>query len=105
MPARGHGTQAQRESSDCAYDFNLVEFGTAGKVLARKKFTQKRFLAYTANIQPLADRPGGHALAPVSSAWRYVRIAALTVVRTEYSSLRYGRQYPRQLRNFGALLG
>jgi hypothetical protein len=31
--------------------FHLVALGTAGKVLARKKFTQKQLLAYTANMQ------------------------------------------------------
>ena len=31
--------------------FHLVALGTAGKVLARKKFTQKKLLAYTANMQ------------------------------------------------------
>jgi transposase len=31
--------------------FHLVALGTAGTVLARKKFTQKQLLAYTANIQ------------------------------------------------------
>src|SRR6201988_4431208 len=31
--------------------FHLVALGTAGKVLARKKFTQKHLLAYTANMQ------------------------------------------------------
>jgi transposase len=31
--------------------FHLVALGAAGKVLARKKFTQKQLLAYTANMQ------------------------------------------------------
>jgi hypothetical protein len=31
--------------------FHLVALGTAGTVLARKKFTQKQLLAYTANMQ------------------------------------------------------
>jgi transposase len=31
--------------------FHLVALGTAGIVLARKRFTQKQLLAYTANMQ------------------------------------------------------
>src|ERR1700733_16313246 len=31
--------------------FHLVALGAAGKVLLRKKFTQKQLLAYTANLQ------------------------------------------------------
>jgi transposase len=31
--------------------FHLVALGAAGKVLMRKKFTRKRLLAYTANMQ------------------------------------------------------
>jgi hypothetical protein len=31
--------------------FHLVALGAAGKVLVRKKFTQKQLLAYTANMQ------------------------------------------------------
>jgi transposase len=31
--------------------FHLVALGTAGTVLARKKFTQKQLLAYTAKMQ------------------------------------------------------
>ena len=31
--------------------FHLVALGVAGKVLVKKKFTQKQLLAYTANIQ------------------------------------------------------
>jgi transposase len=31
--------------------FHLVALGVAGKVLARKKFTQRQLLAYTANMQ------------------------------------------------------
>ena len=31
--------------------FHLVALGAAGKVLVRKKFTQKRLLMYTANLQ------------------------------------------------------
>jgi transposase len=30
--------------------FHLVALGAAGKVLVRKKFTQKQLLAYTANM-------------------------------------------------------
>src|SRR5258708_2365631 len=39
--------------------FHLVALGAAGKVLVRKKFTQKQLLAYTANNADLSDRPGG----------------------------------------------
>jgi hypothetical protein len=39
--------------------FHLVALGTAGKVLARKKFTQKQLLAYTANMQTSLIGPGG----------------------------------------------
>ena len=31
--------------------FHLVALGTAGKVLLRKKFTQKQLLTFTANMQ------------------------------------------------------
>ncbi|HWI70271.1 MAG TPA: IS110 family transposase, partial [Nitrospiraceae bacterium] len=31
--------------------FHLVALGVAGKVLARKKFTQRQLLTYTANMQ------------------------------------------------------
>ena len=31
--------------------FHLVALGAAGKVLVRKKFTQKQLLAFTANMQ------------------------------------------------------
>jgi hypothetical protein len=43
---------------------------------------------------------GAHVFNPNLAA--YVRIAALTQVRTAYPSLRYGRQYPRPIGNFGA---
>jgi glycosidase len=43
---------------------------------------------------------GAHVFNPNSAA--YVRIAALAQVRTAYPSLRYGRQYPRPIGNFGA---
>lgn len=43
---------------------------------------------------------GAHAFNQTSSA--FVRIAALTKVRTAYPSLRYGRQYQREISNFGA---
>jgi len=43
---------------------------------------------------------GAHAFNQPSSA--FVRIAALTKVRTAYPSLRYGRQYQREISNFGA---
>jgi glycosidase len=36
------------------------------------------------------------------NAAAYVRIAALNLVRAKYPSLRYGRQYPREVSNFGA---
>ena len=32
--------------------FHLVALGAAGKLLVKKKFTQKQLLAYTANLQP-----------------------------------------------------
>ena len=31
--------------------FHLVALGTAGKVLVKKKFTQRQLLTYTANMQ------------------------------------------------------
>jgi transposase len=31
--------------------FHLVALGTAGKVLVRKKFTQRQLLTYTANLR------------------------------------------------------
>ena len=31
--------------------FHLVALGAAGKLLLKKKFTQKQLLAYTANLQ------------------------------------------------------
>lgn len=43
---------------------------------------------------------GHHCFDPASPA--YVRIAALTAVRTAFPVLRYGRQYLRQISNFGA---
>jgi glycosidase len=43
---------------------------------------------------------GAHTFNERSSA--FVRIAALTQVRTMYPSLRYGRQYQREISNFGA---
>lgn len=32
--------------------FHLVALGAAGKVLVKKKFTQRQLLTYTANLQP-----------------------------------------------------
>jgi glycosidase len=43
---------------------------------------------------------GRHCFNPQSPA--YVRIGALTATRAKYPVLRYGRQYQRQLSNFGA---
>jgi glycosidase len=43
---------------------------------------------------------GAHCFNPNSDA--FIRIAALIVVRQKYPSLRYGRQYQRPTRNFGA---
>ena len=49
--------------------FHLVALGAAGKVLVRKKFTQKQLLAYTANMQ--TSLIGLEACsAPTSSAGR-----------------------------------
>ncbi|HEX3315102.1 MAG TPA: alpha-amylase family glycosyl hydrolase [Gemmataceae bacterium] len=42
---------------------------------------------------------GQHCFDPQSSA--YVRVSALCAVRAKYPVLRYGRQYERQLSNFG----
>ena len=39
--------------------FHLVALGAAGKVIVRKKFTQKQLLAFTAKHADLADRTGG----------------------------------------------
>jgi hypothetical protein len=38
--------------------FHLVALGVAGKVLVRKKFTQKQLLTFTPNMQTITDRPG-----------------------------------------------
>jgi transposase len=50
--------------------FHLVALGTASKVLARNKFTQKQLLAYTANMQTsligLEAGSGAHFLGRVS---------------------------------------
>jgi hypothetical protein len=50
--------------------FHLVAQGTAGNVLARKKFTQKQLLAYTANMQTsligMEACSGAHFLVTVS---------------------------------------
>jgi transposase len=50
--------------------FYLVALGTASKVLARNKFTQKQLLAYTANMQTsligLEAGSGAHFLGRVS---------------------------------------
>ena len=43
--------------------FHLVALGAAGKVLVRKKFTQKRLLAYTANMQTSTSAPAQHTAA------------------------------------------
>ena len=43
---------------------------------------------------------GRHCFDPLSPA--YVRIAALIALRKTFPVLRYGRQYPRQISNFGA---
>ena len=46
--------------------FHLVALGAAGKLLVKKKFTQKQLLAYTANLQTsligLEARAGAHFL-------------------------------------------
>ena len=39
--------------------FHLVALGDNGKVLLKKKFTQKQLIAFTANMQ---TEPGGHAV-------------------------------------------
>ena len=38
--------------------FHVVALGAAGKVLVKKKFTQKQLLAYTANPAKVFSRPG-----------------------------------------------
>src|SRR5207249_3946643 len=43
---------------------------------------------------------GRHCFDPAAPA--YARIAALAAVRAKYQVLRYGRQYQRQISNFGA---
>ncbi len=43
---------------------------------------------------------GAHCFNPASAA--YVRIATLANIRRQYPVLRYGRQYERQISNFGA---
>jgi transposase len=48
--------------------FHLVALGAVGKVLVRKKFTQKQLLAFTANMQTsligLEACSGAHFLGP-----------------------------------------
>ena len=39
--------------------FHLVALSAAGKVLLRKKFTQKQLITFTANMQTCLDRDGG----------------------------------------------
>ena len=39
--------------------FHLVALSAAGKVLLRKKFTQKQLITFTANMQVLSDWYGG----------------------------------------------
>ena len=38
--------------------FHLVALGDNGKVLLKKKFTQKQLIAFTANMQTCSDRDG-----------------------------------------------
>ena len=40
--------------------FHLVALGVAGKVLVRKKFTQRQLLTYTANMQTSLIGRGQH---------------------------------------------
>jgi len=39
--------------------FHLVALGDNGKVLLKKKFTQKQLITFTANLAELCDRSGG----------------------------------------------
>ena len=39
--------------------FHLVALSDSGKVLLRKKFTQKQLITFTANMQTSFDRDGG----------------------------------------------
>ena len=38
--------------------FHLVALGDNGKVLLKKRFTQKQLIAFTANLSDLPDRDG-----------------------------------------------
>ena len=51
--------------------FHLVALGAAGKVLVKKKFTQRQLLAYTANIQTSLIGLEACSGGPTSSAERY----------------------------------
>jgi transposase len=39
--------------------FHLVALGDNGKVLLKKKFTQRQLITFTANLQTTLIRPGG----------------------------------------------
>ncbi len=47
--------------------FHLVALGASGKVLMKKKFTQKQLLAFTANMQASLDR--SRSLCLVRTFW------------------------------------
>jgi transposase len=66
--------------------FHLVALGSAGKVLVRKKFTQKQLLAYTANLQisliGLEACSGAHFLGRVLRKQGHdVRLSELAIMR------------------------
>lgn len=66
--------------------FHLVALGEAGKVLVNKKFTQKKLLTYTANLQAsligLEARSGAHFLGhALRKQGHDVRLIAAQVVK------------------------
>jgi transposase len=66
--------------------FHLVALGAAGKVLVRKKFTQKQLLAYTANMQTsligLEACSGAHFLGrALHKPWHDVRLIPAQFVK------------------------
>src|SRR6202023_4148853 len=68
--------------------FHLVALGDSGKVLLKKKFTQKQLIAFTANMQTcligMEACSGSHFLGRTAQALRILLSAMGVALKTRY---------------------
>jgi len=57
--------------------FHLVALGVAGKVLVRKRFTQKQLLAYTANMQGQFLKKSRHTAKRFEISLHYTQVISI----------------------------